>query len=298
MSLLKTKILKSLSYFDIFKHPLEKEELVNLCTENGSDQGVNSVLSKLVDEETCFTIDEYYSLNEDIASLVETRKRNQLEAEKYFKKLPFYVKLIRSFPFVRGVAISGSLSKNIMFDDGDIDYFIITAPGRLWISRTLMIFFKKVFLLNSRKYFCVNYFVDENNLKIVDENIFTAIEIIYLLPVYNQPLLKKFKNANDWTNQYFPNFRHPIALDPVNGQGRLKHFFEWFFKGKFGDRVDLFFMKLTYKRWTKKFKHFDAPKFELTMRTNRGISKHHPQDFQNKVLKEYSQRLQKLNINE
>lgn len=180
---MKTKILKSLSYFDIFNHPLEKEELVNLCSENGTDDGVKQALDKLVGEKTCFTEDNYYSLNQDITSLIELRKRNQLEAKKYFKKLPFYVKLIRSFPFVRGVAISGSLSKNIMFDDGDIDYFIITSPGRLWISRTLMIFFKKVFLLNSRKYFCVNYFVDENNLKIVDENIFTAIEIIYLLPV-------------------------------------------------------------------------------------------------------------------
>ena len=71
---------------------------------------------------------------------------------------------------------------------------------------------------------------------------------------------------------------------------------EFILKGKFGNQLDLFFMRLTFKRWNKKFKHFDSEKFELTMRSNRGISKHHPQDFQNKVLEEYRLRLEKMNI--
>jgi len=290
------KILKSISYFDIFNHPLKKDELINLCTDNGAYQDFVTILDKLVDEEVCFKKDEYYSLNKDIANLVELRKVNQIEAKKYFRKLPFYVRIIKSFPFVRGVAISGSLSKNIMLDDGDIDYFIVTAPDRLWICRTLLIFFKKVFLFNSRKYFCLNYFVDENNLKIVDENIFTAIEITHMLPVYNTPLIKDLKETNSWTKQYFPNFRHPINLKPIEGRNGLKSFAEWFFKGSLGDRLDLYFMRITLKRWLNKFRHFDSSKFELTMRTNRGVSKHHPQDFQNKVLEEYNVRLNKLDI--
>jgi len=32
------------------------------------------------------------------------------------------------------------------------------------------------------------------------------------------------------------------------------------------------------------------------MRSNRGISKHHPSDFQNKVLTAYKERIEKLNL--
>ena len=66
--------------------------------------------------------------------------------------------------------------------------------------------------------------------------------------------------------------------------------------GELGEKLELFFMGITIKRWKKKFSHFDAEKMELTMRSNRGISKHHPSDFQNKVLTEYAKRLKKLNV--
>jgi hypothetical protein len=196
---------------------------------------------------------------------------------------------------VRGIAISGSLSKGVMHDDGDIDYFIITAPERLWICRSILILFKKVFLLNSKKYFCVNYFVDENNLKIIDENIFTAIEINYLLPVFNEPLIQKLKVENEWAKSYFPYFSHPIQLDLDSSKKKKYKGIELLFNNKLANYFDLWLMKLTFKRWRKKFSHFKEAKFELTMRTNRGISKHHPQDFQNKVLEKLKNKLELFN---
>ncbi|MGB0886676.1 MAG: nucleotidyltransferase domain-containing protein [Vicingaceae bacterium] len=289
-------ILKSISYFDIFSHPINKEEIQNLLKKKVDEETFLFVLNKLVESKQCFTTDGYYSIDKNVTLLVKQRKVKEIEAEKYFKKIPFYVGLIKSFPFVRGLAISGSLSKNVMYDDGDIDYFVITKSERLWICRTLLILFKKVFLLNSKKYFCVNYFVDENNLEIRDKNIFTAIELTYLMPIYNQSLIDKLKEVNSWKQSYLPHFKHPVKLKVQEGNGMFKRALEYLLNGSFGNKVDLFFMKITFKRWNKKFKHFDAQKFELTMRSNRGISKHHPQDFQNKVLKEYNNRLEKLGI--
>ena len=294
----KNEILKPISYFDIFSHPLKGEEIKSLLVRNIENDDLDSLLNELVDSRKCFTTDGYYSIREDVDLLVKDRKVKEEEAQKYFRKIPFYVRLIKSFPFVRGLAVSGSLSKNVMYDDGDIDYFVITSSERLWICRTLLILFKKVFLLNSKKYFCVNYFVDENNLEILDKNIFTAIELTYLIPIYNQSLIDKLKEANRWRESYFPNFNHPIKLDVKEGNSRLKKAIEFILNGSFGNKVDIFFMKLTFERWNKKFKHFDAEKFELTMRSNRGISKHHPQDFQSNVLKKYNARLEKLGITE
>src|SRR4029453_8923510 len=96
--------------------------------------------------------------------------------------------LIASFPYVRCVCISGSLSKKYFDDTTDIDFFVITKPGRLWVCRTFLILFKKLFLLNSKKYFCINYFIDSDNLEIPDQNIFTATELTTLIPMHDYEL--------------------------------------------------------------------------------------------------------------
>ena len=282
-----------LAYFDIFNHPLKKDELKNYNLSKADE--FENALAFLLENKLCFKQAEYFSIQENISPIIAQRIAKEKEAKHYFDKLPFYAKLIQSFPFVSAFGISGSLSKNVMHENGDIDYFIITKPGRLWICRTMLVVFKKIFLLNSKKYFCVNYFVDEKNLKILDENIFTAIEITHLLPVYNPELIQQFKQENYWTKSYLANFRHPVKVKELQYKRKLSHIFEWLLKGKTGDKLDLYLMRFTYKKWTKKFKHFDAKKFELTMRTNRGISKHHPRDFQQSVLKEFTKRMEQIN---
>lgn len=293
---MKTEILKYICYFDVFNHPVKDDELVNLLGLEPIQ--VEAEISTMETKGVLVRLDGYCSLQSSIKTLIEQRLAKEKKAQFYFKKLPFYARLIRSFPFVSAIGISGSLSKNVMHDDGDIDYFIITKPGRLWICRTFLVVFKKLFLFNSKQFFCVNYFVDEENLAIPDHNIFTAIETAFLLPVYNKALIDNFKNANAWSQDFVPCFEHPTAVNEVKGKSWLGRFFEFILKGKFGDRIDLWMMKFTYKRWEKKFKDFDSTKFELTMRSNRGVSKHHPRDFQNKVLKAYNERLEKLNLTE
>ncbi|WP_027419840.1 hypothetical protein [Crocinitomix catalasitica] len=287
------QIYAHLAYFDIFNHPLKKDELKNYNLSKADE--FENALAFLLENKLCFKQAEYFSIQENISPIIAQRIAKEKEAKHYFDKLPFYAKLIQSFPFVSAFGISGSLSKNVMHENGDIDYFIITKPGRLWICRTMLVVFKKIFLLNSKKYFCVNYFVDEKNLKILDENIFTAIEITHLLPVYNPELIQQFKQENYWTKTYIANFRHPVKVKELQYKRKLSHIFEWLLKGKTGDKLDLYLMRFTYKKWTKKFKHFDAKKFELTMRTNRGISKHHPRDFQQSVLKEFTKRMEQIN---
>jgi len=286
------KILSILSYFDVFDHPMHEDELKTLS----DSRDISGELSHLIQHNLSFHYEGYYSLNPKVEELVSNRLEKEKVAQYYFKKLPSYAKLIKSFPFVRAVAISGSLSKNVMHQDGDIDYFIITSANRLWICRTLLILFKKVFLLNSRKYFCVNYFIDENNLEIRDHNIFTAVEISYLIPVYNKDLLDHFRQINNWVDNYFPKFNHPSNVKNYQGSNLLKKTLESILGLSIWDRLDLYLMKLTHKRWSKKFGHFDADKLELTMRTNRGISKHHPRDFQNRVLASYQKNLEKISV--
>jgi hypothetical protein len=293
---LTSTVLKSIAYFDIFDHPLHLTEVAMLCEHLSGD--VYEVVDKLVADNVLHRHHDYVSLKTTVEELVKAREKKTEAAIKYFKKLPRYAKIIKSFPYVEGIGVSGSLSKNVMHEEGDIDYFIITSPNRLWICRTMLIAFKKIVLLNSKKYFCINYFVDTNNLVIKDKNMFTAIETSYLLPVYNHNLIADFKHKNDWTQAFVNRFQHPLKVPDFTEKKRLSKLLEWMLKGKIGDKLDLYLMKFTYRKWQKKFPDFDLSKFELTMRTNRGVSKHHPRDFQNKVLKAYSEKLQTLGISE
>ncbi len=287
-------ILKSIAYFDIFHHPLHIDDLKRLGDYQDSD--IFDELNSLVKKGIIYEYDSNYSLQNNVKQLVDERAKKITEAQKYFKKLPFYARIIKSFPYVEGIGVSGSLSKNVMHENGDIDYFIITSPNRLWICRTMLIAFKKIVLFNSRKYFCVNYFVDTNNLEIRDKNMFTAIETSYLLPVYNHELIKQFKDQNGWSTSFINRFQHPLKTQDFRTKKKMSKIFEWLLNGKMGDQLDLYLMKFTYRKWQKKFPNFDLSKFELTMRTNRGVSKHHPRDFQNKVLKAYLEKLEKLGI--
>lgn len=290
-------ILDVLIYFDIFDHPLNLVEIQNNCSRTYTQPELQEGIQSLLDLEHVFVHGGFYSMNEQIKEQLDRRMEKESIAKKFFSKANFYIRVIQSMPFVRAVAISGSMSKGVIHQNGDIDYFIITDENRLWLARTFLIIFKKVILFNARKYFCVNYFVDISNLKIPDENIFTATEINYLIPVYNHSLILKFKNQNQWTKKYYPHFKHPIEIKEQKTIQWIKKVVEQVLDYSIADLLDRFFLKLTLKRWKLKFQDFNPDKFELTMRSQRGISKHHPQDFQSMVLREIKVRKQRIATN-
>ncbi len=291
---IRLSILKVLAYFKIFEHPLKLREIAALC--NISVQETEQNLSFLIEDEMIFDFEQYYSTSRNVAQYSGLRKVKEAEAEKYFIKLKKYAKLLATFPFVRGIAVSGSLSKGVMNPDGDIDYFIITKPGRLWICRTLMILFKKLFLFNSKRYFCVNYFVDENNLQIRDKNIFTATEFVHLIPVFEHScILNVFLFQNNWVHKYYPNLPDWNRNYLVQCNIKLKNAFEFLLKTSVFNPLEKLCHHITLYYWRKKFPNFKKEKFHLTMRSTKGISKHHPSDFQTKVLRAFQIEMNEIN---
>ncbi len=279
------QVLMVLFYFDIFSYPLTRDEVRQFCREKITDtQLFDQALNELIDKGLISLNAGFYQLN-DLPAHITEREASNVRAERYLEKARRMTKLIARFPFTRAVFISGSLSKNVMPVGGDIDYFIVTHPGRLWICRTLLVIFKKLFLLNSHKYFCVNYFVDENHLEIEEKNLFTATEIVTLLPMYHEGIFRQFHDANRWTASYFPNFptRNIDAMLPADSFW-LKSALEGSMGGWLGDSLDAFFMKNTLQYWNKKFSTLDPEQFAIALKSRRYVSKHHPQGFQQRVL--------------
>lgn len=286
---IKKGILEHLLYSEVFAHPLNQDELIRFSGTKGdvSFDELQIALDDLKSDGLVLLENDHVCLFE-LGDKIDRRVTAAKRADELFDRAIRVSKFIQKFPFVEGVGISGSLSKGILHDDGDFDFFIIVKPHRVWVARTLLILYKKIFLMNSRKYFCVNYFIDSDHLEIEEKNRFTAVEVATLIPASGD-IFNEFYSSNVWVNDYFPGkarteFNTIIAKKPV-----WSRMLQGIFSGGFGNWTDKRAMRITLKRWRQKFGDFDKEKFELTMKSRRYVSKHHPNDFQSKVLDRYEE---------
>jgi hypothetical protein len=287
MTVTDKSIIRTLLYFDIFGHPLSKSELYGLLGIKADPAEFEKSLAALQNLNIIGSAYGYLFLLNGSSS-GEERVNKQARSLKGQRVSRIVSSLIYNHPFVKGILISGSLSKGSFSKKDDIDFFIIADPGRLWLCRAFLMMFKKIFLLNSKKYFCINYFIDSNSLEIPDKNIFTATEIAFLIPVRNTKLCKDFFCANEWIYDFFPNLK--VELTGCEEASALVHkqLIERLLKGKSVDRVDTWLMGLYRKRSMKKFYHSDGSQFPINIKNEKNVSKYHPNGFQHRILTNYS----------
>lgn len=279
--------LKPILYYSIFDYPLTKEEIF-LYSQSQNRKVIESEIQKLQNLEALKEYKGFYIYNNDF-TIAERRMASNSSAKKIMPKALKRAEFISKFPYVKSVSISGALSKGSYDNDGDIDFFIITEPHRLWIARTSLILYKKIFLLNSKKYFCVNYFISTDHLEISEKNLFTATELATLIPVTGKKTYTAFLEKNTWTKKHFPN-RTPIIEDTIKDVNPfiISKLLEFALNSTLGDAVDHFFRKVTLNRWTSKFSHLEKKQFEIALKSTKSVSKHHPQNFQKKVIEAYA----------
>ena len=286
-------VMSTVLYFDIFSHPLRAQELLRLVhyrviTENE----LLRALDELVMKGFLHKKDGYYLPHTRHDTIIR-RLTGEKMAETYWEIASRKAALIGKFPFVRSVIISGSLSKNFIDENSDIDYLIVTSPDRLWIARTLLILYKKIFLFNSRKHFCVNYFLDTDNFRLQDHNVFTATELLFATPLYNSQWYNELLNSNSWVLNYLPAFgsrKNAVVAGPEKN-GLLKKFMEFVLGGTTGNWLNSLCMKIFTSWWNRKFRQMDPDRYHRDMRSDKGVSKHHPNNFRDKILNEHKAKM-------
>lgn len=288
-------ILQTLLYYDLFSYPLTAEEVYrHLRTNHTTEKEVHSELEALREKSIVYHVEGFYSLQNSTSIGLRRVKGNTMAKEQMMIACQ-RAKIIFAFPFVRSVMISGSLSKGYADVDSDIDFFVITRSGRLWIARMLLVIFKRLFLLNSHKYFCVNYFISEDHLKLEERNLYTATELVTLIPMEGKQIHWQLLRENDWVRSYFPNLKFPELPGSDSQDSLFKQATERFLGWLAPDLLDQFFMKLTWRRWKKHYgQTYDPVEFRKAFRTSRGISKNHPQNYQKRVVHQYETKLGQL----
>jgi hypothetical protein len=225
---------------------------------------------------------------------VEVRRAREDHATRIMPRAIGRARLIASFPWVRSVSISGTLSKGVFEPGDDVDYFVITSPGRLWMCRLALMGFKKSVLLNSRRLFCVNYLVSSDHLVVPDHNLFTAMEIAWLRPVVDDGLYEAFVAANRWIGDLLPNWSPRATAELVPGESRPAAVIEKCLAGTLGARGDDFAHRLFSWRNRRRYRELKPSRYDQAMRATKHASKHHPRDFQSRVLERHASLLREF----
>ncbi len=292
-------VLRVLLYFSIFDYPLTAQEIFSFLPSIGlSTSGLNDLLRSGSLRRIVQSKGRFFFLQSASDLCVENRLSKERFAQKRLRAASIVARFISLFPFVRAVMLSGELSKGIASKNSDIDFAVVTSRRRLWICRTLLILFKKVFLINSKKYFCLNHFISEDDLSVGVRNIYSATEVATLKPLYNDEQYARYMKANQWISDFFPN----IAVSEINCRGENDSFdgcekpgIRNFFPGVL-DRTDHWLMVRWSNLWQRRYAYLSDEERRHKFRCETSISTAYGEDYQQKILTEYSLRLRKYSL--
>lgn len=242
-------ILRALAYFDLADYPLTKEELFSFLWQppiidydefceflslRGGSEASDEVPTASRDPRFAIgTIPRdrhapaglamtgtkfgYYFLS-GREQIVELRRQRLLVSELKMKIARRAAKKIRAAPFLKAIFVCNSVGTEQAKTEGDIDFFIVAAPGRIWLVRfftnlILRLWGLRTYGPKTNNRICLSFYVDSANLDLsglraVEDDVHFIYWLHQMVPLYDpQNYYAKFLSANIWTEKYLPNFK-------------------------------------------------------------------------------------------
>jgi hypothetical protein len=287
-------LISTLAYFDLWQHPLKGGELrAFLIGLPVGREEFDAGVAQAVGHQMIGHAEGHYFLPHRTAAIVARRRRREVHARRLWLAARLSTQVIKRCPFVRGVAVSGDLSKNSTDGTSDVDFFILTAPGRVWIVRAMLTLFKKTALFNRKKFFCLNSFCSTDHLEVRERSLYQAVEIATLKPVFNKPLLRAHLEANGWISDYFPNLVPGLSSQPRGGdRTSLVQKIQELLLAPFPlDPLDERLRRWMDRFWERRYPQFDRATRNRIFRSTREESRAYVGDFEAKILAEYARNL-------
>jgi hypothetical protein len=237
---LESAILQAVAYADVFDYPLTLRQAHRyLAGVSASLSGVRRALDNGLLKQHQLVCERGYLTLPGRESIVETRLQRQEFSALLWRKGMRYGLAIASLPFVRMVAVTGTLAVNNVEPGADIDYLIVTEPGRVWLTRLLVLVVVYLGRLEGVT-ICPNYVISTNVLGQFDHSFFTAHEFVQMVPLYGLAVYRDILAANDWVQRFLPNAftdQWDIPREHSLGPARraLKRWGEAILAGRLGD---------------------------------------------------------------
>ena len=209
-------VLKTITYADLFDYPLDSHEIqrgmIGSC---GSMEQVRAALQTLLFSGAIEARDGLYGLKERTHLFTERAQRNA-QADVLFQSNKTSIYRICMFPFVRMVSLSGAIAHGNCTESSDIDLFMVVASRRLWMVYALLAVY--ALLVRKRDLLCMNYLIGDTDYEIADQELYTALQISALRPIFGWDHYRRFALANSWVQQHMPQWNgHSSGPDPFSG---------------------------------------------------------------------------------
>jgi len=189
-SKLKQAILSTLAYQKVFEFAPTKETLYQqlISDKPYTEDEFEQALSDL---DILQNQDGHLYIGNDIEIAKQSREKSKWSNEKIVKAEKIG-RILSKIPWIKMIGISGAVSSFNATKDDDIDLFVIVEHDRLWLARLF-----DWILLNALRVrrnasstefndkICINYYLTDKDLKLENQDLYTAIEITKLIPIYN-----------------------------------------------------------------------------------------------------------------
>jgi hypothetical protein len=198
---LSTAILHTLAYADVFSYPLTVDEIHRYLTCRRSQYWEIEVAIDNIG--AVRSSGEYYTLvgHENLAELRRLREAN---SRRLWPRALAWGKVISGLPFVRMLAVTGSLAMDNVDSSADIDYLVVTEVGRLWLCRALILLTAR-FALPFGVRLCPNYMISLSRLEFHERNLYNAHEIAQMVPLAGMAVYEELRAHNNWVEDFLPN---------------------------------------------------------------------------------------------
>ncbi len=201
---LPTAVWQTVVYGDLFEYPLTASEIQRyLVGVAATAAQVQQALAEQVRAGSLGARQGYYFLSGREALVETRRRRGQVAAARWPGALRYGLH-IAGLPWVRMVTVTGALAVDNVEPEADIDFLIVTEPGRLWLCRLSVIALVR---LAARRgdLVCPNYFLSRRALTLWERNLFTARELAQMVPLAGMEVYHEMRNLNQWAECFLPN---------------------------------------------------------------------------------------------
>jgi hypothetical protein len=290
-------ILRTLLYADVFNFPMTEVEIHHFligCTANRDEvQATLNSSTWLREHITCEH--GYYMLIHRIDIVNLRRERDKASMQLWPLACRWGV-ILAHLPFVRMVALTGALAlRNANGSHDDIDYLLVTKPGRVWLARAFAVLTVRIGRLFGVG-LCPNYVLAETALLQERQDLFMAHELAQMVPLAGIAVYTQMRTINAWATELLPNTDTPFYTEPDKtpiGFGRwLQHAVELLLGDKLGDALE----NWEQQRKLRKFSRM-INRAESSAQLDSERVKGHFNDYGYPTLQAYEQRLQLYKLN-
>jgi hypothetical protein len=236
LTALQTAVLETVAYSDIFEFPLTEDEVWRNLPLAASREEVEVSVSALIEEHVLVAPGEYVALfgREDIRF---ERERRRESSRSLRRTAEHYGRLVSLLPFVRIVALTGSLAVDNARAGDDLDFLIVTAKGRVWLTRAMTMLVVRYAGLRGVTV-CPNYLLSESALELSERDLYTARELRQMLPLFGHDVYDHMLAANAWWHDVLPNAEPPAEARRSSTHSFARKVCEWLLRLRPFDRLE------------------------------------------------------------